>query len=87
MVSQEESDVEDCSRSRASCVTRVRAKLKDGSLLWLADKRAFASRKASQEPHDIIKELRILTTISHENVRIKVSRVLAVKHGSRGDFV
>lgn len=35
---------------------------------WLVVKTATIVRKFSKEPHDIVKELRILSSISHPNV-------------------
>jgi hypothetical protein len=36
---------------------------------WIAIKSATIHPRLSQEPHDIIKELRVLSSISHANVR------------------
>lgn len=40
---------------------------------WVVVKSSSTVRKFAREPHDIIKELRLLESISHENVRSSLS--------------
>lgn len=58
----------------ASVVARslVKFKLKNSEETFqelCAIKITPANRKASKEPHDIVKEIRILSGLSHQNVR------------------
>lgn len=48
-----------------STVSRARTSPEDQ---WVALKIAPVRRKLSKEPHDIVKELRILSSVSHANV-------------------
>jgi len=36
---------------------------------WIAIKSATIHHRLSKEPHDIIKELKVLSSVSHANVR------------------
>ncbi|KAI0066533.1 kinase-like protein [Artomyces pyxidatus] len=51
-----------------SLITRSYILLEDGTQQVVAVKAAPASRKFTQEPHDIVKELRLLSTLSHSNI-------------------
>ena len=54
--------------SPVSTVSRTFTAIGRGEPQWLAAKSATIVRKFSKEPHDIKKELRILSSISHPNV-------------------
>lgn len=54
-----------------STVARIWTSLKDGEPpQWVVSKSAPVVRRFSREPHDIVKELRLLNTLSHSNVSI-----------------
>lgn len=53
----------------SSTVSRIWAALEeDGEAQWLVVKRATTNRKFAKEPHDIVRELRALCSISHINI-------------------
>jgi cyclin-dependent kinase 8/11 len=53
----------------ASTVARTWTALEeDGEAQWVVVKTATTNRKFAKEPHDIVKELRVLCGISHINV-------------------
>ncbi|RDB19371.1 Cyclin-dependent kinase 20 [Hypsizygus marmoreus] len=52
----------------ASTVSRTWTAIGTGEPQWVAIKSATVTKKFSMEPHDIRKELRILSSISHPNV-------------------
>jgi serine/threonine protein kinase len=54
--------------SPASTVSRTWTATAGGREQWIVLKTATVRRKFSKEPHDIIKELRILSSLSHPNV-------------------
>lgn len=49
-------------------VARTWTAIKDGVAQWTVVKSATTQRKFSREPHDIVKELRLLSTMMHPNV-------------------
>ncbi|EAU92375.1 CMGC/CDK protein kinase [Coprinopsis cinerea okayama7 len=51
-----------------SSVARAWLSMKNGEPQWIVIKSAPVIRKFSREPHDIRKELRILTELSHRNI-------------------
>ncbi|KAF6748363.1 CMGC/CDK protein kinase [Ephemerocybe angulata] len=52
-----------------STVARIWTSLKDGEPpQWVVSKSAPVVRRFSREPHDIVKELRLLNTLSHSNI-------------------
>ncbi|TFY64632.1 hypothetical protein EVG20_g5881 [Dentipellis fragilis] len=51
-----------------SVVYRQRVHMSDGSHQWTAVKTGEADKHLTKEPHDIIKELRILLSLSHPNI-------------------
>ncbi|KAH6911138.1 CMGC/CDK protein kinase [Coprinopsis sp. MPI-PUGE-AT-0042] len=52
----------------ASTVARAWLSMKDGEPQWIVVKSASIVRKFSKEPHDIRKELRLMSGLSHRNV-------------------
>ena len=53
----------------ASTVSRTWTSLEeDAEAQWVAVKTATTNRRFAKEPHDIVKELRVLCSISHINV-------------------
>lgn len=51
-----------------STVARAWLSMKDGEPQWIVVKSASIVRKFSREPHDIRKELRLMSGLSHRNV-------------------
>ncbi|KJA28379.1 hypothetical protein HYPSUDRAFT_33746 [Hypholoma sublateritium FD-334 SS-4] len=49
-------------------VARTWTTIKDGVAQWNVVKSATTQRKFSREPHDIVKELRLLSTMMHPNI-------------------
>ncbi|KAF8215737.1 kinase-like domain-containing protein [Mycena galopus ATCC 62051] len=54
----------------ASTVSRTWTAFGDSEPQWIVAKSATVQKKFSKEPHDIVKELRVLSKLSHVNVSI-----------------
>ncbi|KAF8899367.1 kinase-like domain-containing protein, partial [Infundibulicybe gibba] len=63
----------------ASCVSRTQIKDDEDKPCWVVVKTSTTRRKFSKEPHDIIKELRILSRVSHINI-IEISNYSSNRH-------
>lgn len=66
--SQPESHYDVIEEGPYSVVARMWTTIEDGEAQWIAVKSASTLRKFTREPHDILKELRLLSDISHPNV-------------------
>ena len=42
---------------------------------WVAVKTSTTNRKFSHQPHDVVKEVRLLSSLSHVNVRVYIVRM------------
>ena len=61
----------------ASIVSRTWATLEEGGEpQWVVVKTATTNRKFAKEPHDIVKELRVVCGISHINVSVPMTWIL-----------
>ncbi|KAK7063608.1 hypothetical protein R3P38DRAFT_2819409, partial [Favolaschia claudopus] len=56
----------------ASSVSRTWSTFDGREPRWIVAKSATARRKFSKEPHDIVKELRLLSNLTHANVSFLV---------------
>jgi cyclin-dependent kinase 8/11 len=60
----------------ASTVSRTWTALEeDGEARWVAVKTATINRRFAKEPHDIVKELRVLCSLSHINVGFLIAGI------------
>ena len=92
VINPNQTDIDTIEQSLFSTISRTQIRVHESegstSARWVAVKSASIHPRLSEEPHDIVKELRLLSGVSHANVRtfLQPTRYLPGSSGTNRFF-